>query len=280
MKQVNLEKILKDKKAPIDKYPKPVLNIGLYFIKKVFHLKKINEFISIYGDTKGIEFIKQVFSYINFQIKSNKKPEEFLPEKSGLIIVANHPLGALDGLGLINLIHSYRKDVKIVVNDILSNIDNLEEFFLPVDLYGTKSQKQNLLDITKAIKEEKIVVFFPAAKVSRLIDNKIKDEKWNKGAISFARKFNKPILPIFVDSRNTYLFYFAIKIKDFFAPFLLPREMFKKQNKILKFKIGKTIPPSIFDSINDDQKLTDLFKKAVYNIDDMPKELMAHKQTD
>ena len=43
-------------------------------------------------------------------------------EAGRLLIVANHPCGALDALALLDFVGRIRQDVRIVANDFLSNI--------------------------------------------------------------------------------------------------------------------------------------------------------------
>jgi putative hemolysin len=149
----------------------------------------------------------------------------------------------------------------------------MSELFLPIDLYNTKSQRDNLLKISKMMKNDECVIFFPAGMVSRLVKGKIRDPKWNKGAITIARKFNSPILPIYISGRNSYIFYILAKIKDIFATFLLPGEMFRKKNYTLNYKFGKLITPKVFEDIKNDRELTEILREYVYKIDVQPKKL-------
>ena len=64
-----------------------------------------------------------------------------IPSKGRVIIVANHPLGGLDGLALLQLVSRVRRDVRIVVNDLLLHISQLNNLSLPVDVIGGKTKK-------------------------------------------------------------------------------------------------------------------------------------------
>ena len=48
-----------------------------------------------------------------------------IPASGRLLIVANHPSGALDALALLDAVGKVRRDVRIVANDVLSALDNL-----------------------------------------------------------------------------------------------------------------------------------------------------------
>lgn len=274
MEEISLEKLIKSKNPKVfEKYPKIVLNSAFAIIGNILHLKEVNEFNRNSIDLKDLDYTNALFKKLNFRYSFKEEDLEKIPKTGKLVIVANHPLGALDGLSIVEMIRKVRPDAKIVVNDLLSNLDNLEGIFLPVDLYNTKSQRENLISISKMMKEEKCVIFFPAGKVSRLTNGKIRDPKWNKGAVTIARKFNSPILPIFISGRNTYTFYILTKIKDIFATFLLPREMFKKRNYILNYKFGNLVNYNVFNEIKSDKEITELLKDYIYSIDEAPHKL-------
>lgn len=274
MEEISLEKLIKSKNPKIfEKYPKFLLDSVFYLISKILHLKEINQFIRNSKELYDLDYTRAVFKMLNFSYKYNEIDLEKIPKTGKLIIVANHPLGALDGLSIVEMVRKVRPDAKIVVNDLLSNLNNLDGLFLPVDLYNTKSQRENLIRISKMMKEEKCVIFFPAGVVSRLKGMKVRDTKWNKGAVTIARKFYSPILPIFIDGKNSFSFYFLAKVKSIFATFLLPREMFKKRNYTLNYKFGNLVSEKIFNEIKSDRELTEILKSYIYSIEKTPKEL-------
>ncbi len=268
MKEINLEELIKSKNPKIfEKYPKFVLSFAFFVISKILHLKEINGFIRKSQNLFDLDYTRAVFKMLNFKYSYDEKELERIPKAGKLVIVANHPLGALDGLSIVEMVRKVRPEAKIVVNDLLSNLTNLNNLFLPVDLYNTKSQRENLLKISKMMKNDECVIFFPAGMVSRLVKGKIRDPKWNKGAITIARKFNAPILPIFISGRNSYIFYILAKMEKSIATFLLPGEMFRKKNYILNFKFGSLVGSKVFDDIKNDRELTEILKEYVYNID-------------
>ncbi len=79
---------------------------------------------------------------LDYSYLITSKDREKIPSEGKLVIVANHPLGGLDGLILIKLISEIRSDVKVVVNDLLLNIDNLKEFFFPLNILSKSFQKE------------------------------------------------------------------------------------------------------------------------------------------
>lgn len=232
----------------LNNFPAPVRNFVFFVIRKILFISEINSFLEEHNGKKNIAFIDEVFERIDFSYTVSKKDKDKIPSEGKLIIIANHPLGGLDGLVLLKLISEVRTNVKIIVNDVLQNIDNLSNLFLPVDIFSGKLQKENLSAINASIKNEDAIIIFPSGEVSRFGVKGIKDSKWNKGALFFANKFNTPILPVYVHAKNSFLFYFVSFFSKKLSMFLLPRELFNKKGKTISIKIGDPIPPKILSS--------------------------------
>lgn len=267
MKAINLAQIF------AEKYPgywqrksKLTKKIILKFLGKLIHINEANEFLSKSGDKKGISFIEEIFEYLNFSFSLSDKDIQKIPSEGRLVIVANHPLGGLDGLALIKAVSNVRSDVKIIGNDVLSYITNLKELILPFTIEGKKLQRENIRKIGASLENEEAVIIFPAAEVSRMKFFTIKDNKWMKGATFFAEKYNSPVLPVFVEARNSFMFYLISGINKFFSRFLLPHELFSKRNKTINIKIGDPIPEKAFKGYLNSSTQIKLLKKHVYKI--------------
>lgn len=274
MKEVSLQNIINDKNPDLlKKYPKFLVNFALWYLNGLFRVKKINKFIRETQETYGYDFIEKLFKDLKSTWEYDKEEINRIPKEGPVLIVANHPLGALDGLAIVRAVSDVRPDVKIVVNDILSHLTNLADLFLPVDVYTAKSQRRNLANIASHLKDGKAIIFFPAGIVSRMENFKVRDRKWTKGAVGFGRKYKAPIVAAKIENRNSLLFYFLTKLKDDIAPFLFPREMFNFVNKKLKMRFGQKINTDVYQSIESDKELTDFLKEYVYDIDNPPKKL-------
>ncbi len=251
MKKIDIFQTLQNKNPKIiEKYPKFIIKLIIYILEKVLKVEKINHFIENNHNKIGIDFLNSLFSVLKFGYEVKMDDLKKIPSEGKVLIIANHPLGGLDGLALVKTIYEVRKDVKIVVNDILMEVDNLKEFFLPFDLYSTKPQRSNLVGINRAFEEGNAVIFFPAGKVSRLNFKGIKDTKWHNGAIRFGLNHQTPVLPIFIKSRNSIKFYILSLIHSFIGTLLLPSELFNKKNKKIDFIIGDMIPHNTLKNLN------------------------------
>lgn len=243
MNQLSIKEIVTSKYPNfLNSYPAFIKNYIYYFFEKLLYIKKINAFLSTHNDKQGIELIDELFEYLDVSYSVSNKDRNKIPSEGKIFIVANHPLGGLDGLILLKLISETRSNVKIIANDMLMNISNLSNYFLPYDLFSKRSFKKNYEVITDSIKNEDAIIIFPAGEVARLTLSGIKDNKWKKGVIHFSDKYEIPILPIFIKGRNSILFYLISLLSKSFSMFLLPHEVFNKRGKTFQLQIGDYIP--------------------------------------
>ncbi len=264
---INIQETIITKYPTIQKIPQPITVPFFGLIKKVIHQNDINLFLDSTKVCDPFAFIEKVLDYFDFSYKISHNQIENIPTHGKVIVIANHPLGALDALSLIDLIKQIRSDIKIVANSILSNIEQLKPILINIDTFEGTIPKESIQKIYDALDSEEIVIIFPAGEVSRVRPTGIKDTKWQKGFLKFAHKKSVPILPIYIKAKNSTLFYTISSINKRLSAALLPHEMFSKKRKDLEFKIGEIIPYKSFSSSNLDTKTeVKLFKKHLYRI--------------
>ena len=264
---INIEKEM------INKFPKlstktPMLQKSLFKIaQKLVHEDKINDFLTKHSHLKGFEFVEAVLDYFKFDFSYSSKDIENIPSSGRVVIISNHPLGALDALCLLKLVGNVRKDVRIVANDFLAGIDSLNSLFIKIDNFKTKQSKENIKKIYSALNNEEAVIIFPAGEVSRVSPTGIKDGKWQKGFLKFAQRTKSPILPILVDAKNSKTFYTVSILNKTFSTILLSDEMFKQRDKNVSIKVGKLIAnENIMDNTSNKLSIIDQYKKHLYGL--------------
>lgn len=264
---INIENEI-TKKFPTLSTKSPMIKKSLFKIaQKIVHEDKINQFLEENNHLEGLEFVEAVLDYFKFDFSYSSNDIENIPSTGRVVIVSNHPLGALDALCLLKLISKVRKDVKIVANDFLADIKAMDSLFIKVDNYKSKQSKIAIKEVYKALENEEVVVMFPAGEVSRITPAGVKDGAWQKGFLKFAKKTNSPILPILVDAKNSKLFYTLSLLNKTFSTILLSDEMFKQKEKNINIKIGKMISnEDIIPKNIDKNKLVGIYKKHLYSL--------------
>ncbi|MFV7789760.1 lysophospholipid acyltransferase family protein [Aliarcobacter lanthieri] len=239
----------------------------LKIAKKIVHEDSINNFLTQNSHLKGFEFVDAVLDYFDFDYTVSSNDLQNIPTTGKVVIIANHPLGGLDALCLLKLIGSVRKDVKILANDFLVGFEALKPLMICINNFKNRQTKDSIKKIYEALNQEEAVIIFPAGEVSRATPKGIKDQDWSKGFLNFAKNSSSPILPIFLDAKNSKTFYTISMINKTFSTLLLSNEMFKKKSKNINIKIGQIIPNENLTpkGLNKDF-LVNLYKKHLYSI--------------
>ncbi len=236
-------------------------------LRKLTREQEINCFLRENQGNRGLDFVDRIFDYFNFSYSVAHRERNNIPSHGRVVIIANHPIGSLDGLALLKLVSEVRRDVKIIANDLLMVFEPLRELLLPLDNMTRSAYRQSYKNILQALENDEAVIVFPAGEVSRAGAKGIRDGQWQAGFLHFARKAKAPILPIFVSAKNSLLFYSASLIFKPLATALLAHEMFNKQSSEIQFRVGEVIPHHALESNQlADKALIKRLKKHLYKI--------------
>lgn len=262
---IDIQKEIEKKFPNMDKKENFLKKSLFKIAKKIVHEDSINNFLTQNAHLKGFEFVDAVLDYFDFDYTVSSSDLQNIPTSGKVVIIANHPLGGLDALCLLRLISQVRQDVKIVANDFLAGFEALNSLIITIDNYKIKQSKSDIKKIYDSLKNEEAVIIFPAGEVSRATTKGIKDPSWNKGFLNFAINSNAPILPIFLDAKNSKTFYTISVINKTFSTLLLSHEMFNKKSKRIAIKVGEIIPNENITPKGIDKKfLLNLYRKHLY----------------
>ena len=236
-------------------------------LRRLLHEQDFVDFANRYPHLQGLEFVEQVLDHFNFRYAVRDNEVERIPVSGRVVIIANHPIGSLDGLALLKLVSDIRPDVKVVANQLLMALNPLHNLLLPVNNMNGGTERRALDNIQQHLADEGALIMFPSGEVSRLRPEGIRDNKWHGGFLRFAQNAKAPILPIYIDGRNSALFYGASMLYKPLATMLLVQEMFKQQRKTLDMRIGEQIPYDAFADLALEPKAkVKLFKKHLYRL--------------
>ena len=207
-------------------------------------LDAIDAFIKANRHVRGFDFVSAALQFLGADYAVDDAALARIPAHGRLLVIANHPSGALDALALLDAIGKVRRDVRIVANDMLSALDNLDGLLLPVRILGGRPAPDSLRAVDAALARGECVVVFPAGEVSRLGPRGIRDTRWRRGFLRFARGCDAPVLPVRIHARNSALFYGASALFKPVGTALLAREMFARRGRRIRLLVGtpRTIP--------------------------------------
>lgn len=262
MKEVDIRKIFKEKNPRLAPY---VPGFIYSYLDRILHVDFINYFLEKHGDKRGVEFAEA--SIKEFNISKKVVGFEKIPDQKKIIFASNHPLGGFDGMLLISILGKKFPGLKVLVNDILLNIENMDEVFVPINKHG-KQSSEAAREIEKIFHQDVPVITFPAGLVSRKNKGIIKDPEWKKNFIAKAVQHKRDIVPVYVSGRCTDFFYRLAKlrkmlgIKSNIEMFYLPDETYRHRDEHITVVFGEPIPWEIID------------KRMIYS--DWAKEIQDH----
>lgn len=248
IQQIDIEKVIASKNEKLAKrLPKFILN----YIKKILHQDDINTFLRQEGHKTGAAFIEGLFSYYKYSYDTVGL--ENIDTSKKYIFASNHPIGGLDGISLIHATHKKFGNVKFLVNDILMNLVNIQNFFIPINKHGNLSR-----DVAKAMddtfKSDAQILIFPSGYASRKIKGKIVDLEWQKNFIVKAKQYERDVVPVHINGRISNFFYNLANLRKFFGikanleMFFLPHESITIKQRHITLTFGKPIPYESFDN--------------------------------
>ena len=91
---------------------------------------------AVYQKSRGknpLDFTTDVLKTVCVTFKAGDDSIENIPLDGGCIVVANHPHGMLDGVGMIKVLLERRKDVRVMANHLLYCFEELKTTFIGVD---------------------------------------------------------------------------------------------------------------------------------------------------
>ncbi|HEI8864955.1 lysophospholipid acyltransferase family protein [Serratia sp. AKBS12] len=236
-------------------------------LRNLLFEKEFKQFAADYPHLKGFDLIEQVVDYFKLSCELVDGDLENIPSQGPVVLVANHPIGSLDGLVLLRAVAAVRRDVKVVASQILSYIEPLRSLFVPVDNVEYKTNRRQIEAMQAQLDNQGVLIVFPAGEVSRISPQGIRDGHWHTGFLRLAAKARAPIVPIHISARNSNLFYFASLVYRPLSTLLLVREMFQQQGGRIKLRIGGRIPfASWHDGHTSAHELAERFRRHVYRL--------------
>ena len=268
--KIDVDKVLKEKSPRVYQFTPTIF---LKKLRSIIHQEEFNEILNKLEGKKGLEFIEQGLDLIN--VSSNTIGFEKLPKNGGVVIVANHPLGGLDGVTLMKEIGKIRRDIKFIVNDILNQFEPFNSLFIPVNKHGSNT-RDSLMRLDELYQSDQCIVIFPAGLVSRKQKEKVEDLEWKKSFIAKVKKYNKPIFPVHISGQNSKRFYRTANIRKKMGiklnieMLLLADEMFRQRGSTILLTMGKPIMPNSFNKTKSDYEWAQTVKKHIYKLENNP----------
>lgn len=194
--------------------------------------------------------------------------------QSRLIFACNHPLGGLDGIAMVKILGDAFGDenIRVMVNDMLMNVEPLAGVFLPINKYGSQA-RQAAVAINKAYASEMNMCVFPAGLVSRLGDDgEVRDLQWQKAVAAKAIEFDRYIVPVRFEALNAMSFYRLARlrkklgVKVNLEQALLPRQIFHARGARFRVIFGEAVSPAELAAMGSHSEAAQNLRAKVYSL--------------
>jgi len=265
-KFLDLEAVIKNKNP---KLLKIIPGFLIRYIKNIIHQDELNQIIYDNRDNYGVDFVDGALN--GFGTKFDALGLDNVPPDGRFIFASNHPLGGLDGLIFMSVVRKKFPNLKFIVNDLLLNVKNLEPVFIPVNKHGRQS-----VSYVKAIEDvyasDEQILYFPAGLCSRKIKGQITDLAWHKSFITKAIKYQRDVIPVYFEGRNSNFFYNLSNFRKFLGikanieMLYLVDEMFKQHKKFTRLYFGKPIPYTTFDHSKNPSEWANFVRSKAYEL--------------
>ena len=153
---------------------------------------------------------------LRLNIRLGGVPLADVPREGGLLLVANHPFGIVDGLTIGHLGMQLRRQVRILTNSLLCQTPEIRPYLLPVDFSGTPEARrisgETRRRAAEALAAGEAVAIFPGggvATANKPLRGRAVDAEWHPFVARLATIPGVTTLPLHFSGQNSRLFQIA-----------------------------------------------------------------------
>lgn len=171
-----------------------------------------------------------------------------VPETGGLLLVANHPFGVVDGLTIGQLAMRLRGNVGIMTNSLLCRVPEVDPHLLPVDFSGSPEARRITGETRRRAVEllarGQTVAIFPAggvATANRPLKGRAVDSAWHPFVGRLATLPGVTTVPLHFPGQNSRLFQIASHLSYPLRIALVFHETCRRINQPIDIAVGAPI---------------------------------------
>jgi len=221
----------------------PVLRPMLYAALHYAKARRMADAIAPLSGHAAMEAVSRLL-----RLKATAQGLGRLPAAGRVVIVANHPTGIADGVAVYDALKGLRADLCFYANSDAHRVaPGFDEVLIPVEWVEAKRTRERTratLTLTRqAMEAGRALVIFPAGRLARMRDGVLRDPDWMASAVSIARKYQAPVLPLHVAGPRSTLFHLFDKVSSELRDITLFHELLNKQGRRYRLLAGPLIAP-------------------------------------
>jgi len=171
-----------------------------------------------------------------------------IPKEGPVVVVANHAFGGPDALAICAKSIEARREVKILANAELMNLEGTQEWFLPVSLLqegsAAKENTASLRAMLKHVRSGGCLVVFPGGQVAVWRDGAMRDPLWNDHVVTLMQRMKATIVPVWFYGANPPWMRVISQLSIMAKRALIPRGLWEMRNREIIAEVGESFPSS------------------------------------
>ncbi len=214
--------------------------------------------------------LENLLAEMRIGLRVDPADQQRIPATGPVVVVANHPYGMLDGALLTVLLARVRPDVKVLTNLLLSDVPELQQHCIFIDLFQTdrsiESNRHALRQSLAWLRQGGMLAIFPAGEVSQwqMPAAEIADPAWNDTAVRLIRNTGASALPVYFSGHNGVGFQILGMIHPKLRTAFLLQEFLKQEGKTVEVRVGSVINHDAITAIEDDRQATEYLRWRTY----------------
>ncbi|HEY0646304.1 1-acyl-sn-glycerol-3-phosphate acyltransferase [Phenylobacterium sp.] len=226
----------------------PLLRPPLYAILDYGKARRMADAIGPMPGRAALDYVSELLA-----LKVAATGLDRLPATGRVVAVCNHPTGIADGVAVFDALKTLRPDVCFYANaDAHRVASRFDEVLIPVEWVEAKRTREKTratLQLTReALEAERCLAIFPAGRLARREpDGTLADPEWMSSAVSIARKYEAPVVPIHVAGPWSALFHFFHGVSTELRDITLFHELLNKRGRAFALTVGHPIPPAALE---------------------------------
>ena len=212
------------------------------------------------GVQEGQAFWPQALRHMGIAVQTPDDEVARIPAKGPVIVVANHPHGLVDGMVLAELVGRVRHDYKILTRSLLTEVEEIKHFMIPVPFPHEEAAIEKSLEMRKRamahLEQGGVVVIFPSGVVasSDTMFGKVVERAWNPFTAKMIHRSDATVIPIRFSGNNSRLYQIANQLSATLRQGLLIHEVVNALNKPQRPIVGNPIERPAIDRWRDNPR--------------------------
>lgn len=178
-----------------------------------------------------------------------------VPSGGAVLVAAEHPTGAMEGMLLLSLLVSRRRDVKVLANRWLAGIPALRHLVIPVDVFAEHNGAA-LRQAVSHLRAGGLLLAFPAGEVARgrWFGGRPQEGRWRTAFAGLQRLGDAPVVPVHIGARAPRWIERLGALHPLLRTALLPRALLGQRGARVVVRCGHTIAPSQLERFGGDDR--------------------------